>query len=292
MTRFLDVRLSPVGGNLAASVSIYQGTTIDNYQSLDKAALLADIRGQNVLIGTHGFHVNREDGIACLSNWEGLLQLAPPAVFVGLLWPGDSVWAHGLDYPDEPKIANESGDLIAPFLDENFGDAASVSFASHSLGARVVLRTISEMSLPVRRTTLMAGAIDDNCLNTEFQAAGARIGEISVLASQKDDVLSALFPLGNLIGGIIAEGHPWWHAALGHCGPSKPRPGNFQSPFEIPDNWKFGHHNYLQVDPPPPPPPSIPLPTTIPPKGAAPPANGARGWQEAWSAAFCSTRFG
>ncbi len=239
MTRFLDVRLSPVGGNLAASVSIYQGTTIDNYQSLDKAALLADIRGQNVLIGTHGFHVNREDGIACLSNWEGLLQLAPPAVFVGLLWPGDSVWAHGLDYPDEPKIANESGDLIAPFLDENFGDAASVSFASHSLGARVVLRTISEMSLPVRRTTLMAGAIDDNCLNTEFQAAGARIGEISVLASKKDDVLSALFPLGNLIGGIIAEGHPWWHAALGHCGPSKPRPGNFQSPFEIPDNWKL-----------------------------------------------------
>ncbi len=292
MTRFLDVRLSPVGGNLAASVSLYQGTTIDNYQSLDKAALLADIRGRNVLIGTHGFHVNREDGIACLSNWEGLLQLAPPSVFVGLLWPGDSVWAHGLDYPDEPKIANEAGDLIAPFLDDNFGDAASVSFASHSLGARVVLRTISEMSLPIRRTTLMAGAIDDNCLNTEFKAAGARIGEISVLASKKDDVLSALFPLGNLIGGIIAEGHPWWHAALGHCGPSKPRPGNFQPPFEIPDSWKFGHHNYLQVDPPPPPPPSIPLPTRIPPKGAAPPANGARGWQEAWSAAFCSTRFG
>ncbi|MGA7560780.1 MAG: hypothetical protein WCF61_14855 [Terriglobales bacterium] len=296
MTRFLDVRLSPVGGNLAASVSMYQGTTIDDYKSLDKAQLIGDIRGRNVLIGTHGFHVDRASGIACLSNWEGLLQLAPlqlapPAVFVGLLWPGDSVWAHGLDYPDEPKIANEAGDLIAPFLDDNFADAASISFASHSLGARVALETISKMSLPVRRTTLMAGAIDDNCLNTEFKAVAAKtkIGEISVVASKKDEVLSALFPLGNLLGGIIGEGHPWWHAALGHCGPSNPKPDNFRPPYELPDSWDFGHHNYLQVDPPPS--PFIAGPTDIPAKGAAPPANGARGWQEAWSAAFCSTRF-
>jgi Alpha/beta hydrolase of unknown function (DUF900) len=289
MTRFLDVRLSPTGGDLATSVSIYQGTTINDYQSLDKAQLLADIRGSNVLIGTHGFHVDRANGIACLSNWEGLLQLAPPSVFVGLLWPGDSVWGHGLDYPEEPGIANETGVLIAPFLDDNFEDAASISFASHSLGARVVLQTVSKMSLPVRRTTLMAGAIDDNCLNTEYRAAGAGIGEISVLASKKDKVLSMLFPLGNLLGGIIAEGHPWWHAALGHGGPSKPRPGNLLAPFDIPDNWKYGHGNYLQIDPPPP--VAIPVPIDFPARGAAPPAAGAVGWQEAWSAAFCSTRF-
>jgi len=256
---------------------------------MDINQLRSDVRGQHVLIGTHGYNVNRADGIACLSNWEGLLQLTSPSVFVGLLWPGDSVWAHGLDYPDEPKIADEAGALIAPFLDANFGNAASISFASHSLGARVILQTVSKMSLPVRRATLMAGAIDDNCLNTEFQAAAAKIGKISALASMKDDVLSALFPLGNLIGGIIAAGHPWWHAALGHCGPSKPMPGNFQSPFEIPDNWGFGHHNYLQIDPPPH--PAIPLPVNVPANGSPQPATGARGWQEAWSAAFCSTRF-
>jgi hypothetical protein len=208
---------------------------------------------------------------------------------VGLLWPGDSIWAHGLDYPEEPRIANEAGQLIAPFLDANFGSAASVSFASHSLGARVVLETVSQMSLAVRRATLMAGAIDDNCLNTEFQAAAARIGEISVLASKKDQVLSAIFPLGNLLGGIIAAGHPWWHSALGHGGPSNPWPGNFQAPFEIPDNWNFGHGNYLEVDPPPA--PSIAVPTNVPPNGTDKPANGTLGWQEAFSAAFSSTRF-
>ena len=289
MTRFIDVRLDPIGGDLATSVAVNQGTSIIDYQGLDIIQLRSDIRGQHVLLGTHGYNVNRADGIACLSNWEGLLQLTPPSIFVGLLWPGDSIWAHGLDYPEEPKIANEAGVLIAPFLDANFGNAASISFASHSLGARVVLQTVSKMSLPVRRTTLMAGAIDDNCLNTEYKSAAASIGKISVLASKKDEVLSALFPLGNLIGGIIAEGHPWWHAALGHCGPSKPRPANCQLPFEIPANWNFGHHNYLQIDPPPK--PSIPLPADIPPDGTPEPATGVRGWREAWSAAFCSTRF-
>jgi hypothetical protein len=290
MTRFLDVRLDPVGGDLAASMAINQGTSINDYQSLDINRLISDIRGQHVLIGTHGYNVNRADGIAHLSNWEGLLKLAPlSSSFVGVLWPGDSVWAHGLDYPEEPKIANEAGMLIAPFLDTNFGNAASISFASHSLGARLVLQTVSKMSLPVRRITVMAGAIDDNCLIKEFKTAAGRIEKISVLASKKDEVLSTLFPLGNLIGGIIAEGHPWWHAALGHCGPSKPRPANFQFPFEIPINWDFGHHNYLQVDPPPL--PSIPLPTDIPPDGSPEPGTAARGWQEAWSAAFCSTRF-
>jgi hypothetical protein len=289
MTRFLDVRLSSTGGNLAASVAINQGTSIANYQSLDKAQLLSDIQGRHVLIVAHGFNVNRADGIAHLSNWEGLLQLSAPSVFVGLLWPGDSIWGHGLDYPEEPRIANEAGGLIAPFLDANFGGAASVSFGSHSLGARVVLQTISMLALPVRRTTFMAGAIDDDCLNTEFKAAAAKIGEISVLASNKDEVLSTLFPLGNFLGGIIAEGHPWMRTALGHQGPSNPRPGNFQAPFEIPDTWDFGHGNYLQIDPPPT--PVIVLPVDVPPNGSPEPAGGARGWQEAFSGAFCSTRF-
>ncbi|MGA2883191.1 MAG: alpha/beta hydrolase [Bryobacteraceae bacterium] len=286
VTRFLDVRLSAVGGNLAASVAINQGTNIGNYRSLKAAQLLNDIQGRHVLIATHGFHVNRSSGIACLSNWEGLLQLAPTALFIGLLWPGDSIWFRSLDYPEEPRVANEAGWLVAPFLDANFRGAASISFASHSLGARVLLATISQMSLPVRRAIIMAGAIDDNCLIMEFKAAAAKIGRISVLASRQDEVLSAAFPLGNFLAGVITEGHPWWHAALGQGGPSTPWPGNFQSPFEIPDNWDFGHGDYLQMDPPA---PSIVVPADVPPNGY--PEPGTSYWQAAWTAAFSSTRF-
>jgi hypothetical protein len=289
MTRFLDVRLDSVGGDLATTVAVSQGTNLNNYQSYDLLQLRNDIRGHNVLIGTHGFKVNRQDGIACLSNWEGLLQLAPPSIFLGLLWPGDSVWGHGLDYPLEPRVADDAGQLVAPFIDANFADAASISFASHSLGARVILQTILKMNLPVRRVTLMAGAIDDNCLITEFQAAAPQVQAISILASYQDDVLSALFPLGNFVGGILTAGHPWWHAALGHCGPANPKPGNFQAPFQIPDAWNYGHHHYLQVDPPPL--PAIALPAEVPDASSPAPCAGAAGWQEAWSAAFCSTRF-
>jgi hypothetical protein len=288
MSLFLDLRIQPVGGGLANSVGIHQGTSINDYAGLRLDELLAVIQGRHVLIAAHGFNVNRADGIACLSNWNMLLQLPQPySAFLGLLWPGDSIWAHGLDYPDEPRIANEAGALAAAFINANFQRAASISFASHSLGARTVLATISHLTLPVRRLVLMAPAIDDNCLTTEFQAAAAKVGTVSVLASKKDDVLSVAFPLGNFFAGIIAAGHPWWRGALGHGGPVLPWPTNFQAPFEIPDNWKFEHGNYLQINTPEP--PALSLPVDVPPQGSVPPPGA--GWQESFSSAFASTRF-
>ena len=291
MTLFLDCRLAPVGGELSTMVSINQGTSLDDYSGLAPGDLKSAIQGQNVLIGTHGFNVDRAAGIACLANWGGLLQLPDSSIFVGLLWPGDSVWAHGLDYPEEPKIANEAGALIAPFVDANFANAASVSFSSHSLGARVVLKTISQLSRPVRRVTIMAGAIDDNCLNTEFRDAVENIGTISALSSSMDEVLKMAFPIGNFVAGIIAEGHPWWRAALGHCGPAKPWAANFEAPFEIPNNWNYQHGDYLNIDSAPVQVPVLAIPEDVPAGCADPPAGGAQGWREAFSSAFASTRF-
>src|SRR5690242_19960309 len=175
MTQFLDLRYAPVGGGLAAQVNLNQGTSAADYTGLKPSDLASAIRGRHVLIATHGYNVDRAAGIASLSNWESLLRLSGQAsgqnsgqsssqnlgqaAFLGLLWPGDSLWAHGLDYPDEPRIADDAGALLATFLDANFQHAASISFASHSLGARVVLATIAKMNLPVRRLTPMAGAI-------------------------------------------------------------------------------------------------------------------------------------
>jgi pimeloyl-ACP methyl ester carboxylesterase len=289
MTQFLDVRIQPVGGEVAKQVAVCQGTGITNYSGILIGDLLNAIQGRHVLVATHGFNVDRENGIASLSNWASLLQLGSGSAFVGFLWPGDSVWAHGLDYPGEPRVADDAGALLGPFIDTNFADAASVSFASHSLGARVALATITNMRMRVRRLTLMAGAIDDNCLITEFQNGAKNIGEISVLASMKDTVLSRLFPLGNFVAGILAQGHPWLHAAIGHCGPAQSWPANFQGPFMIPDAWNFDHGNYLQISPPPV--PKLTLPVNVPPKGSVVPAGGVTGWQEAFTAGFESSRF-
>jgi hypothetical protein len=287
MTHFLDARVNPGGPPLAKTVAVNQwdGHT---YQSMPLSTLQDDIRGKNVLIGTHGFNVNRQSGIDSLSCWDGLLDLGPNGIFVGLLWPGDSVWLHALSYPEEPRIANEAGQLIGPWVDQNLSDAATISFASHSLGARVILETISKMALPIRLCAVMAGALDDNCLNSEFQPIVSRINEVAVLASKKDAVLADAFPIGNILGGVIAAGHPWFHTALGRSGPAKPWPSCFVAPFQIPDKWNYGHHNYLEVDPAP---PSIPLPEDVPAQGAPEPGGGQQGWTESFSAAFVSTRF-
>lgn len=294
MTQFLDLRLQPVGGELARQLAVCQGTTLANYTGATIGDLLGAINGKHVLIATHGYNVNRENGIASLSNWGSLLQLGAGSAFVGVLWPGDSVWAHGLDYPGEARVADDAGALLASFIDANFQSAASVSFASHSLGARVVLSAIAGLKRPVRRLTLMAGAIDDNCLTAEFQAAAAKIGTVSALASMKDTVLSHLYPLGNFVAGILTQGHPWWHSAIGHCGPQQTWPANFEAPYMIPDGWNFDHGNYLQINRPPV--PAMGLPVTVPGQGAAYPildgaGKPASGWQESFTAAFASSRF-
>jgi pimeloyl-ACP methyl ester carboxylesterase len=289
VTPFLDLRYAPVGGGLASQVNVVQASSLADYASLPLSTLQAGIRGRHVLIATHGFNVDRAAGIASLANWGGLLRLPAPAAYIGLLWPGDSVWAHGLDYPDEPKVADHAGALLAPFLDANFRDAASISLASHSLGARVALATIAKLQLPVRRLMLMAGAIGDDCLDKDFAAAAQKVGTISVLASKKDTVLSHLFPIGNFLAGIVDVGHPWWRAAIGHCGPARTWPANFQGPFEIPDDWNFNHGNYLQIDTPPA--PALSLPVNVAPQGAPAPDAGAQGFQEAFTSAFVSTRF-
>ena len=291
MSRFLDLRYAPVGGDLAGQVSVVQATSLADYATFRLSELRNGLRGRHVLLVTHGYNVDRAAGIAALSNWERLLRIPGPGAVLGVLWPGDSSWAHGLDYPAELSVADHAGAMLAAFLDAHFQQAASLSFASHSLGARLVLAAIRVLARPVRRLILMAGAVDHTSLTGEFAAAAAKVGTISVLASRKDSVLARLFPLGNFIGGILDAGHPWLRAAIGRCGPAQPWPANFEAPFEIPDAWDFQHGNYLQIDASPPPVPLLTLPVQVPPQGTGIPAHQARGWQEAFTSAFASTRF-
>ena len=86
MTWFLDLRADSAGGNPAREVTIRQSAN-DRFDVRD---LVKEARGRAVLFGTHGFNVNRKEGIADLSAWANLLKLGNNALFVGVLWPGDS----------------------------------------------------------------------------------------------------------------------------------------------------------------------------------------------------------
>lgn len=294
---FLSTRAQAVGGPVAA-VKILDAERPGYPYDLTQE-LMQTIRGRDVFLGTHGFEVNQADGIAHLTYWLDNLQINN-AVPIGILWPGDCTIPVFLDYIVEGHEAIKSGQLLATFINATLSGAVSLSFASHSLGARVVLQIIAGLAstIHVRRAILMAGAIDDNCLTAEYRGATNKIDEISLLASTCDDVLALAYPLGNPLQGIIDRGHPYYHAALGRNGPAQPYPAppRLRPNWQIPANLNYGHLDYMPgqliVA-------AFPLPVEIPPdNGPVPPGGtplqlpGPKQWKPAWSAAFASSRYG
>jgi hypothetical protein len=301
ITRFLDLRALWGGGEVSDKVQPKQwlGTARigdPNYAVHSRYVDLAlgDLRqyvcGRDVLIATHGFNNNRQQGIQALSEWRKLLSLPDSAAYLGLLWSGDSESVHMLSYPTEPAHGRDAGAKLAAFVDANLQNAASLSFVSHSLGARVILEAMTTMQLPVRRAILMAGAVDDHCLTGEFSAIQQKAQTIAVLASKEDEVLRWAFPVGDFVAEIVDRDHPWWESALGRFGPVE-RPDHYLPPCEIPKGWKYGHGDYLRVKPPAPQPIPPPPPPAMPPPTHPLPFDGAGGWQEAWSASVVSTFF-
>jgi len=271
------------------------------------STLAKAIHGKDVLFGTHGFHVDRPNGIADLSHWTEWLQLGTNGFFIGVLWPGDSRWVPFVDYPVEGDEAIRSGQLLAAYLLKNLTRAATWSFTSHSLGARVVLEAIRGLkgSPKLKSATLMAGAIDDTCLTDEYQDSASQIQKVSVLASHCDDVLKLAFPVGNLISGIITRGDPYWHGALGRYGPNPPdQPSQLYGTPILPDTWNFGHGSYINCDGPTTGPPheSGPFPAAtiavpsdsqaaLPNAALSAPNTQIKNWRQALAAGFVSSRF-
>lgn len=305
---FIDVRADAQGGVPVASAGDVMVRSDGNRTPL--GTLLADLQsallGKDVLFGTHGFHVNRDSGMDDLTHWAKWLQLGPNGIFVGVLWPGDSRWVPYVDYPVEGDDAIQSGKLLASYLAANLTGAASWSFTSHSLGARVVLQTIQSLrgNAKLKSVTLMAGAIDAACLTGEYGDAAKSMKRVSVLASKEDDVLKLAYPAGNLVFGLIRPGEAFWHGAIGRYGPNPAdQPGTLMGTPIVPDGWNFGHFSYINCEAitansGPEAAPFLPEAAVIPSDPNAPDPPGARdankkelvNWRQALSAVYVSIR--
>lgn len=292
MDWFLDLRAWGSGGPVG-TLKVSDGTKF--YP--DASALVEAIRGRDVFLMAHGYHVNRDNGTKSLNEWKSKFEIDAPPLFIGILWPGDCVLPIFIDYVWEGSEAEKSGTMLGEFVRDSFNGAASLTFASHSLGARVVLQAIQTLadSDRVRNLILFAAAIEDDTLLREFSKAAKKIDRISVVYSFEDHVLQLAYPGGNLIGGLIERGNPNVKAALGRLGPSAPMANVVPNPRQ-PTSWEYGHTDYMTTQ-------SVPgnfsQPVNVPndpsvqvlSSGMVPPLTSQGIWKPCWSAGYAATRW-
>ena len=291
MDWFLDLRAWGRGGPVG-TLKVSDGTKF----YADANGLLNDIRGRDVFLMTHGYHVDRENGTRSLMQWKSKLEIDAQPVFIGVLWPGDCVLPIFIDYVWEGSEAEKSGTMLGEFVRDNFGFAASLTFGSHSLGARVVLQAIQTLadSNRVRNLILLAAAIEDDTLLHEFNGAAKKVDRVSIVYSLEDHVLQLAYPAGNLIGGLIERGDPNVKAALGRLGPSAPMANIVPNP-RLPSFWKYGHTDYMPTNPVA---ESFTLPVKVPdpniqalPSGMVPTMAPGDTWKPCWSSGYAATRW-
>lgn len=247
---FADFRARDCGG------PVVPGRFVDPFgHGMSPAACGDALRAADrVAVLVHGFNVNRPSGTEALRRLgEGIAD--PTGVALVVTWPGDS-WAGPLGYPLEGNDADDSAAELARFLDRELPAATEVSFASHSLGARVVLEAVRRLParFTVREVCLTAAAVDDVSLNARGRyasvAAGAR--RTTVLASRSDRVLTWAYPAGDLVQSWLFSWKDRAGQALGLRGPRQDA-GNPTSPKvrveRIPRDTGVDHGDYITSGP-------------------------------------------
>jgi esterase/lipase superfamily enzyme len=197
-----------------------------------------------VLFAVHGFNVSFEYGARSLARLEPQIGLGPSDVFFGVLWPGD-YWIPAVNYPFEGEVSTDCGRRLADFCRRWLNRAQSISFVSHSLGARLVLEAVKNLDGQARVVCLTAAAISKDSLSTQYAGATAKASAVSILASHHDWVLGVAYRVGDPIAEILDPDHTPFQPALGYDGPPTPTYPPIASPWQIPNDADYGHHDYL-----------------------------------------------
>jgi hypothetical protein len=262
MSYFINCRAQAVGGGVVDPYVLEgDGTTSPPaLRAVGATELQTLVAGRTILIATHGFNVSYQHGACALGNLSTYLDLqdvlTATDLYLGLLWPGD-FWVPVINYPFEGGHAMDCGRRVAAFCDNQLASAQSISFVSHSLGARVVLQAVASMSRRASSVCLLAAAINRDCLVTEYAAAARNSDVITLRASHADLVLKLAFPAGDPLADVLHADHQLFETALGYAGPPAPAASPVLSPWQIPDSDGYDHGDYL-------PPSSGPLPDPNP----------------------------
>ena len=244
-TRCISFRSNEVGGAVAPA-NVFDADVSGGaitYQSVPTAQAVRDASGKDLLLAIHGFNVSRSSGVRSFAALKDRLSTGRNVAFLGVLWPGD-FWIPAVNYPWEAHDAVKCGRRLAKFLNEEFSAAASISLVSHSLGARLLLETVSRLGRPAREVCVTAGAVDWDCLERQYDTVLGNLHRLSVLASRSDKVLRLAYPAGDFLSDVFGDNDSPFAQALGLNGPHKrlPFPSLHQ---QIPDADHFDHSDYF-----------------------------------------------
>jgi hypothetical protein len=156
-----------------------------------------------------------------------------------------------VNYPFEGSDAMECGRRLADFCTRWLSEAQSLSFFSHSLGARLTLEAVTHLDRRARMLCLAAAAINRDCLTAEYRSAAANADTIFLLSSHSDTVLRLAFPMGDPISNILHHDHAFFGAALGYEGPPPPAapPVTFPGRSRTATGYKHGGSYLPPTDP-------------------------------------------
>jgi hypothetical protein len=245
VTTFINFRGSNFGTVLHQPQLFESSGAPPTAQLILPTALGAKATGRDVVVATHGFNVSYIYGLQSLANLDAALGLSP-ALFIGVLWPGDWV-IPAVNYPFAVGIAREAGKRLGLFLKATLAGASTVSFISHSLGARVVLEAVEQLGRPAKVICLTAAAVNADCLSAEYSAADSEVTTIVNLASDNDLVLKLAYPAGDLIATILHPDHNAFQRAMGALGPAAPVAPNITA-YQISRGPAYDHGDYLPPD--------------------------------------------
>lgn len=189
----------------------------NTFQDIDLDLILAGAKDKHVLVLVHGFNNPIENVLS--SYWElvkglqdeGMTGAGQYGLIVGFTWPGR---LFGVGYFGAVITARQSAPFLRDFIASLQGVAHSVDVQTHSLGARVALKALSDPNKAfVDNLMLTAAAVDNNLLepNQEFFRSTNSVNRLFSYHSKRDPVLGGAFWIGDILDGI--------HPALGLKGP-------------------------------------------------------------------------
>jgi hypothetical protein len=241
----INQRTQDIDGGIARpEVLESQGGAHPTYRPVRGGAVAAATAGRQVILAIHGFNVSRPKAVRSYVTLEQDLRLTGEQVFFGVAWPGDA-WIPVVNYPWEAGDAVACGDALARYLLTAMPDAAGYHLVSHSLGGRVLLEALKRLGRRAGQVCITAGAVDSDCLATAYAPVKGKADRISVLASKKDKVLWAAYPLGDFVSDVLlGDRDSPWRGALGRRGP-QPLEGAPVIHRQIPGGAGYDHGDFF-----------------------------------------------